>query len=43
VFAQALSRQRRHSLDDDVKLFFTIGGDAWIRALYEEGHRARAE
>jgi hypothetical protein len=32
VFAQALSRQRRHSLDDDVKLFFTIGGDAWIRA-----------
>jgi hypothetical protein len=35
VFAQALSRQRRHSLDDDVKLFFTLGNalmDASIAA-----------
>jgi hypothetical protein len=35
VFAQAISRQRRHSLDDDVKLFFTLGNalmDAGIAA-----------
>ena len=33
--AQALSRQRRHSLDDDIKLFFTLGNalmDASIAA-----------
>jgi hypothetical protein len=37
VFAQALSRQRRHSLDDDVKLFFTLGNalmDASIAAWF---------
>jgi hypothetical protein len=35
VFAQATSRQRGHSLDDDVKLFFTLGNalmDASIAA-----------
>ena len=35
VFAQATSRKRRHSLDDDVKLFFTLGNalmDASIAA-----------
>jgi uncharacterized protein DUF6851/vanadium-dependent haloperoxidase-like protein len=35
VFAQAISRQRRHSLDDDVKLFFALGNalmDASIAA-----------
>jgi hypothetical protein len=35
VFAQAISRKRGHSLDDDVKLFFTLGNalmDASIAA-----------
>jgi hypothetical protein len=35
VFAQALSRKRHHSLDDDVKLFFALGNalmDASIAA-----------
>ncbi|HEV2928292.1 MAG TPA: hypothetical protein VGW74_06340, partial [Propionibacteriaceae bacterium] len=37
VFAQALSRKRGHSLDDDVKLFFTLGNalmDASIAAWF---------
>ena len=37
VFAQALSRKRHHSLDDDVKLFFALGNalmDASIAAWF---------
>jgi hypothetical protein len=39
VFAQAMSRKRGNSLDDDVKLFFTLGNalmDASIAAWYWE-------